>query len=166
MDGKWQYSPGMAKLDMRIATPAHGGEVTPRSKQDKANLRLVKQIYEKVLGPIDSRAVDALFDPSYIQHNPNAATGSQGLKEMLDRAKVEYPKGRRHRGEAPARRNGDLVAAHVHVVFNPGDAGFAVVDIFRIANGKIAEHWDVVQPIDRQHQEQQRTAPRGRFAGI
>lgn len=131
------------KLDM--ATPAHGGEVTPRSKQDKANLRLVKRIYEEVLGPIDSAAVDALFDPSYIQHNPNAATGSQGLKEMLDRAKVKYPK-----AEHRVKRllvDGDVVAAHVHVIFHPGDAGFAVVDIFRIANGKIAEHWDVMQPI-------------------
>jgi predicted SnoaL-like aldol condensation-catalyzing enzyme len=131
------------KLDM--ATLAHGDEVIPRSKQDKANLRLVKRIYEEVLGPIDSGAVDALFDPSYIQHNPNAATGSQGLKEMLDRAKVKYPK-----AEHRVKRllvDGDLVAAHVHVVFNPGDAGFAVVDIFRIANGRIAEHWDVMQPI-------------------
>jgi predicted SnoaL-like aldol condensation-catalyzing enzyme len=122
-----------------------GGGVTTRSRQDKANLRLVKRIYEEVLGPIDSGAVDALFDPGYIQHNPNAATGSQGLKEMLDRAKVKYPK-----AEHRVKRllvDGDLVAAHVHVIFHPGDDGFAVVDIFRIAHGKIVEHWDVMQPV-------------------
>ncbi|HEY4341383.1 MAG TPA: nuclear transport factor 2 family protein [Steroidobacteraceae bacterium] len=119
--------------------------MTTRSRQDKANLRLVKRIYEEVLGPIDSGAVDALFDPGYIQHNPNAATGSQGLKEMLDRAKVKYPK-----AEHRVKRllvDGDLVAAHVHVIFHPGDDGFAVVDIFRIAHGKIVEHWDVMQPV-------------------
>jgi predicted SnoaL-like aldol condensation-catalyzing enzyme len=119
--------------------------VTTRTKLEKANLRLVERIYKEVLGPIDSSAVDALFDPSYIQHNPNAATGSAGLKEMLDRAKVKYPK-----AEHRVKRmlvDGDLVAAHVHVIFQPGEAGFAVVDLFRIAHGRIAEHWDVMQPI-------------------
>jgi predicted SnoaL-like aldol condensation-catalyzing enzyme len=119
--------------------------VAARTKEEKANLRLVQRIYREVLGPINSRAVDALFDPGYIQHNPSAATGSSGLKEMLDRAKIKYPK-----CEHRVKRmlvDGDLVAAHVHVIFQPGDEGFAVVDIFRIANGLIAEHWDVMQPI-------------------
>jgi predicted SnoaL-like aldol condensation-catalyzing enzyme len=119
--------------------------VAVRTKQEKANLRLVERIYAEVLGPIDSRAVDALFDPGYIQHNPGAATGSQGLKEMLDRARVKYPKCE-HRVKRMLA-DGDLVAAHVHVIFQPGDDGFAVVDIFRIAKGMIAEHWDVMQPI-------------------
>ncbi len=119
--------------------------MTARTKQELANLRLVRRIYAEVLGPINSRSVDALFDPEYIQHNPNAATGAQGLKDMLDRAKGKYP-----HAEHRVKRllvDGDLVAAHVHVIFNPGDAGFAVVDIFRIAKGRIAEHWDVMQPI-------------------
>jgi predicted SnoaL-like aldol condensation-catalyzing enzyme len=119
--------------------------LTARTRQELANLRLVRRIYAEVLGPIDSGAVDALFDPGYIQHNPNAATGAQGLKDMLDRAKVKYP-----HAEHRVKRmlvDGELVAAHVHVIFHPGDAGFAVVDIFRIAKGRIAEHWDVMQPI-------------------
>lgn len=116
-----------------------------RTEQEQANLRLVERIYEEVLGPIDAGAVDGLFDPGYIQHNPNAATGAAGLKEMLERAKIRYPN-----AEHRVKRmlvDGDLVAAHVHVIFHPGEEGFAVVDIFRIANGRIAEHWDVMQPI-------------------
>jgi predicted SnoaL-like aldol condensation-catalyzing enzyme len=116
-----------------------------RSRRELANLRLVRRIYDEVLGPIDSGAVDALFDPGYIQHNPNAATGSQGLKDMLDQAKIKYPNAE-HRVKRMLA-DGDLVAVHVHVIFHPGDAGFAVVDIFRIAAGRIAEHWDVMQPI-------------------
>jgi predicted SnoaL-like aldol condensation-catalyzing enzyme len=119
--------------------------LTARTRQELANLRLVRRIYAEVLGPIDSGAVDALFDPGYIQHNPNAATGAQGLKDMLDRAKFKYPNAQHHVKRMLA--DGDLVAAHVHVIFHPGDAGFAVVDIFRIAKGRIAEHWDVMQPI-------------------
>ncbi len=36
---------------------------------------------------------------------------------------------------------------HQHVIRWPGDTGFAVCDIFRIENGKIVEHWDVLQEI-------------------
>ncbi|HVY80501.1 MAG TPA: nuclear transport factor 2 family protein [Steroidobacteraceae bacterium] len=116
-----------------------------RSERETANLRLVERVYAEVLDRLDTAAVDALFDPGYIQHNPNVATGAQGLKDMLERAKQKYPHVRHHVKRMLA--DGDLVAAHVHVVFTPGEAGFKVVDIFRIQNGRIAEHWDVMQPL-------------------
>ena len=44
--------------------------------------------------------------------------------------------------------DGDLVALHVHSTMNADDRGSAIVDIFRFdVNGKIVEHWDVIQPI-------------------
>lgn len=43
--------------------------------------------------------------------------------------------------------DGDLVMLHVHSQDKPGDLGVAVVDIFRVQDGKIAEHWDVIQPV-------------------
>ena len=116
-----------------------------RTKQEQDNLRLAQRVYEEVLGPIDSGAVDALFDPGYIQHNPNAATGSQGLKDLLDGAKVKYPHAE-HRVQRMFA-DGDFVIAHVHVIFQPGEAGFKVVDIFRMENGRVAEHWDVIQAL-------------------
>ncbi len=36
---------------------------------------------------------------------------------------------------------------HSHLILKPGDRGMAVVDIFRLENGKIVEHWDVVQEV-------------------
>jgi predicted SnoaL-like aldol condensation-catalyzing enzyme len=116
-----------------------------RTKQEQANLRLVERVYEEVLGPIDSGAVDALFDPGYIQHNPNAETGSRGLKALLDNAKIKYPHAE-HRVQRMLA-DGNFVVAHVHVIFEPGAAGFKVVDIFRIENSLVAEHWDVIQPL-------------------
>lgn len=116
-----------------------------RSETELANLRLVERVYADVLGPIDSGAVDGLFDPGYIQHNPNIATGAEALKGMLDRARARYPQAE-HRVKRMVA-DGDLVVAHVHVIFEPGTPGLAAVDIFRIADGRIAEHWDVAQPV-------------------
>jgi predicted SnoaL-like aldol condensation-catalyzing enzyme len=115
------------------------------SEQEESNLALVRRIYDEVLGPIDAGPVDEIFAPGYIQHNPNVATGSEALKQMLVRAKERYP-GAEHRVKRLIA-DGDLVAAHVHLIFTPGERGLAVVDIFRIEDGRIAEHWDVAQPI-------------------
>ncbi len=43
--------------------------------------------------------------------------------------------------------DGDYVILHVHAVREPGSRGRAIVDIFKLENGKIVEHWDVVQDI-------------------
>ena len=49
--------------------------------------------------------------------------------------------------KALTETDGDLVALHVHNRRSPELRGNAVVDIFRIENGKVVEHWDVVQAI-------------------
>lgn len=42
---------------------------------------------------------------------------------------------------------GDMVAAHVHFITAPGSRGHAAMDFFRLENGKIVEHWDVMQDV-------------------
>lgn len=46
-----------------------------------------------------------------------------------------------------ALADGDLVALHLHSKENKADLGRAIVDIFRVENGKIVEHFDVVQAV-------------------
>lgn len=42
---------------------------------------------------------------------------------------------------------GDLVVVHVHMKMSDEDRGLAVIDIFRLEDGKIVEHWDAMQPV-------------------
>jgi predicted SnoaL-like aldol condensation-catalyzing enzyme len=116
-----------------------------RTALEEANLQLVRDVYDHVLQPLDSARVDEYFTPGYIQHSPMAETGAVGLKRFLDWARETSPDARHH-----VKRlfvDGDHVIGHVHVVIKPGDRGNAVIDIFRIENGRIAEHWDAAQPI-------------------
>lgn len=116
-----------------------------RSGIEAANLKLVAEVYEQVLKPLDSSRVDAFFAPGYIQHSPMAENGAAGLKKFLDWARNASPQAEHH-----VKRmfvDGDYVVAHVHVIIAPGDRGNAVVDIFRIEAGRVAEHWDTAQPI-------------------
>jgi predicted SnoaL-like aldol condensation-catalyzing enzyme len=116
--------------------------------QEEANRRLILDVYEHVLKPLDSSKVDQYFKPDYIQHNPLAATGAEGLKQFLNWAH-RTSRGSEHR----VKRifvDGDYVIAHVHVIINAGERGNAVVDIFRIEDGLVAEHWDAAQAVPEQ----------------
>lgn len=90
--------------------------------------------------PLQSTSV-----PGYTQHNPMAADGPEGLKGFLQFLRAQYPDS--HSEIKRAFADGDYVVLHVHAVRVPGARGSAVVDIFRLENGKIVEHWDVIQEI-------------------
>ena len=90
-------------------------------------------------------AIDKYVDPGYIQHNPMAATGSEPVRAFFKQYYEKVPT-----ATAVFKRilaEGDLVAVHYNSKSGPDDRGFAVVDIFRLAHGKIVEHWDVVEPV-------------------
>lgn len=119
-----------------------------RSAVEEANLRLVRAVYDEVLEPLDAAQVDHYFTPGYIQHSPMAQTGAQGLKDFLGWARSVSPDA--HHYVKRMFADGDHVIAHVHVVIEPGTRGNAVIDIFRIEDGRIAEHWDAMQAVPEQ----------------
>ena len=115
------------------------------TQEEAANLQAVLAVYAQVLAPLDSSRVDEFFASDYIQHSPLARTGASGLKEFLDWAREHTPHAQHHIQRVFV--DGDHVIAHVHVIIHPGERGNAVVDIFRLRDGRIAEHWDVAQPV-------------------
>jgi predicted SnoaL-like aldol condensation-catalyzing enzyme len=98
-----------------------------------------------VLNQKDFDAASKYLGPRYTQHNPSAADGPEGLKGFVAFLKDKFPNNRSEIKRMFA--DGDYVIVHVHAVREPGTRGNAIIDIFKLENGKVVEHWDVVQPI-------------------
>jgi len=113
--------------------------------QLEENKRTVLDFYDQGLNQKDYEAASRHFGSRYVQHNPNAADGPAGFKGFVQFLKDKFPQSRSEIKRTFAE--GDYVIVHVHAVREPGTRGSAIIDIFKLENGKIVEHWDVVQPI-------------------
>lgn len=119
-------------------------ESTGPSVEDQ-NKEMVIAFYNAAINDKDFEAASAYLGDQYIQHNPLAADGPAGLKAFLDFAKANLSSFKVEIKQAFA--DGDYVILHVHAKRNAEDRGSAVMDIFRLENGKVVEHWDVIQAI-------------------
>jgi predicted SnoaL-like aldol condensation-catalyzing enzyme len=116
-----------------------------RAADTEASKRTVLEFYEAGLNKKDFEAASKYFGPKYIQHNPGAPDGIEGFKAFLAFLRDKFPNS--HSEIKKVFAEGDFVILHVHAVREPGTRGRAIVDIFRLENGKIVEHWDVAQDI-------------------
>ena len=119
-------------------------EVTDLDKTAE-NKQLVRSFVEDVLMGNDPDALTSYFeDNRYIQHNTGIADGLDGLNAAL---------------AAYAEQGIDMVYEEIHLVLGQGNfvlvasegtlGGTPVTyyDLFRVENGKIAEHWDAIETL-------------------
>jgi predicted SnoaL-like aldol condensation-catalyzing enzyme len=113
--------------------------------QEAKNAELVLKFYRTIF---DDRKVAEAFEkyatPDYAQHSPLATdvpSTIQFLQTYLDATPDHWWEVKR------VLADGDLVALHVHSRVGEGDPGRAIVDIFRVANDRVVEHWEVIQPV-------------------
>ncbi|MBB6096475.1 putative SnoaL-like aldol condensation-catalyzing enzyme [Povalibacter uvarum] len=106
-----------------------------------ANKELVRAFFEAVESR-DSAKVEKIVREDYIQHVPTIPTGRKAILNYIDMVKAQG------KGKMPtiARMiaEGDLVAVHFRRDNPTGPV--AAIEIFRIQDGLIAEHWAVTEP--------------------
>lgn len=140
----------LASLDILAEPPALGfteilaAKIAPDPRLEE-HKQTVLAFYEAAINDKDFEAASKYLGDEYVQHNPRIADGIDGFRAFITELKETFPNLRAEVKRIVAE--GDLVMAHVHGIRVPGQPGTAIVDIFRLAEGRIVEHWDVTQPV-------------------
>lgn len=108
-----------------------------------SNKELVQSFYRDIIGNGNLELAQQLIAEDYIQHNPMLPTGRAGVVaaiKYLQQLPREVPQ------KSPIKRmiaEGDFVVVHLEVSF--AGQHQVVMDIFRLANAQLVEHWDAIQ---------------------
>jgi predicted SnoaL-like aldol condensation-catalyzing enzyme len=111
--------------------------MTNTAEQNKA---LVLQAFETLFNRRDYAAAQRFWSPNYIQHSPLFEPGRDGLFNVIK----AFPPEMRYEN-ALIIADGDYVMAHGRFSNTGLPANLIAVDIVRLEDGAMAEHWDVIQ---------------------
>ncbi|MGG5890296.1 nuclear transport factor 2 family protein [Falsiroseomonas sp. HC035] len=126
-----------ATLAFLLAAPGTRAQAAAPGRdpvQEERNRRLVVEFYEGAFIHRDFGVVRRLL----------AEDGRARFATLFNRILATGPEARSRIVRSAAE--GDLVWLQVHAIPAPDAAGSTIVDVFRVTDGRIAEHWDVAQP--------------------
>jgi predicted SnoaL-like aldol condensation-catalyzing enzyme len=114
----------------------------------ETNKTLVRSLFEDVIDGGDLSLADQLLRPDYIEHNPSVGQGIEGFKAYF--TGLERTKKRLRVTSTMTIQHMLAESDHVCVYIETRMKGtlnltFQAMELFRICDGKIAEHWDVIQ---------------------
>lgn len=105
------------------------------------NKEVVLKFYEEVFNGWDLTHLDDFMRDDYMQHNVGVADGKEGFKEFAAKFLAAKP----HMEIKKIFENEDHVAVFFKCTMGINGSVNKVVDIYRLQDGKLAEHWDVVE---------------------
>jgi predicted SnoaL-like aldol condensation-catalyzing enzyme len=113
---------------------------------ESKNKALVLKAFDAAFNKRDPSAYDRYWSPNYIQHSAHIAPGRDGLRDLIASLPPELK-----------YESGVIVAEGDFVIVHGRFSGFQktawiTADIVRIADGVLAEHWDVIQDEATQQQ--------------
>src|SRR5882724_2605601 len=104
------------------------------------NKALVLEAFDTLFNERDYGAAERFWSPHYIQHSAHIAPGRDGLFTLVKRLPptLKYEPG-------TIVAEGDLVIVHGRFSGFGHPTAWIAADILRLADGVLAEHWDVIQ---------------------
>jgi predicted SnoaL-like aldol condensation-catalyzing enzyme len=91
------------------------------------------------------KAVSEYVGETYIQHNPQVGDGAKAFVDFVHSFRGRFPQ--LHLEIKRVIAQGDMVVTHSNLKLTAAEPGMAVADFFRSEDGKLVEHWDVIQAI-------------------
>jgi predicted SnoaL-like aldol condensation-catalyzing enzyme len=141
----WDAMTPLVKETANGRTQTDGPTAVKDLDQTEANKALARALVEDVLmGKNPNKITEYISAETYHQHNPDIKDGLQGIVEAVEyltsqNNMFQYTKIHKVLGE------GNFVLTVSEGKWNNTNNVF--YDLFRIENGKVVEHWDVIQPI-------------------
>jgi predicted SnoaL-like aldol condensation-catalyzing enzyme len=112
----------------------------------EGNKETVRAFYDLAFNQKEpEEAVARYVGSTYIQHNPAAGDGPRPFIEFVKAYTDQFPE--LHVDIKRVIAEDDLVVTHSLIRTSPNDRGTAAGDLFRLEDGKVVEHWDVLQPV-------------------
>ncbi|MFZ3321171.1 MAG: nuclear transport factor 2 family protein [Usitatibacter sp.] len=107
---------------------------------EDSNKALVLEAFDALFNKRDYAAAERYWSPGYVQHSAHIESGRAGLFNLVK----SLPSTLRHE-PGLIMAEGDFVMLHGRFSGHGRPRSWIVVDIVRIADGRLAEHWDVIQ---------------------
>ncbi len=130
------------------ADDAASSAALAKTQLEEANRRVVVRMYNLLMNDHDVDEALKYIGGDYRQHNVLAPDGKEFLRGAFKARFVQFPKFRSDIKRTVA--DGDLVVVHTHERYDPddpNDLGNTVIDIYRVQDGLIVEHWDAYMPV-------------------
>lgn len=107
----------------------------------ETNKQIAVTAYQRIFGDQDASAVDEYMTADFIQHNPTTPDGPAGVKQLLQMLASQGVQKQTIQFKHVVADD-DIVILHSR--FEMGGKEWRFIDIYRVENGKLAEHWDAM----------------------
>lgn len=111
---------------------------------EENNKEIIRKFYQEFFNEHMIESADKYVKEDYIQHNPGVKQGRENLKSAFADKFKQHPEFALRIQMMIAEK--DMVAVYLKNVGPDGATRCRVVDIYRLEDGMLAEHWDVLQP--------------------